>query len=65
MIRLTLSTVADTAIIPMQDYLCLGEEARMNKPSTMGGNWQWRMKKDAFDKALAEKIRRITKLYGR
>ncbi len=64
-IRLTLSTVADTAIIPMQDYLCLGEEARMNKPSTMGGNWQWRMKKDAFDKALAEKIRRITKLYGR
>ena len=64
-IRLTLSTVADTAVIPMQDYLCLGAEARMNRPSTMGGNWQWRMKKDAFDEALAEKIRRITKLYGR
>lgn len=64
-IRLTLSTVADTAVIPMQDYLCLGAEARMNRPSTMGGNWQWRMHKDAFDGALAEKIRRITKLYGR
>lgn len=64
-IRLTLSTVADTAVIPMQDYLCLGEEGRMNKPSTMGGNWQWRMKKEAFDEALAEKIRRLTKLYGR
>ena len=64
-IRLTLATVADTAIIPMQDYLCLGAQARMNRPSTLGNNWKWRMKKDAFDASLAEKIRKLTVLYGR
>ncbi len=38
------ATVSDTAIATMQDILDLGEESRMNMPSTIGGNWEWRMK---------------------
>lgn len=64
-IRLTLGSVADTAIIPMQDYLCLGAEARMNQPSTLGKNWCWRLKKGAFTHELEEKIKRVNEVYGR
>lgn len=64
-IRAALASVADTAIIPMQDYLELGAEARMNTPSTLGDNWKWRMKKDACSAELAKKIRELSKLYGR
>ena len=65
-IRAALSSVANLAVIPMQDYLCLGDEARMNHPSTLGGiNWQWRMKPGAADDALADKIARLTKINGR
>lgn len=64
-IRLTLGSVADTAVIPMQDYLCLGAEARMNQPSTLGKNWQWRMQKGAFSAELAAKIRRLAEVFGR
>ena len=42
MIRAALGSVAETAIIPMQDVLCLGSEARMNFPGTLEGNWNWR-----------------------
>lgn len=61
----TMSTVSKIAIIQMQDYLMLGNEARMNKPSTLGGNWCWRMKKDALTDKLSKKILKITKLYQR
>jgi 4-alpha-glucanotransferase len=66
-IRAALSSVARLAVIPMQDYLCLGREARMNTPSTLGGNWQWRMPPDALigDSALAGKIRRLAEVNGR
>lgn len=64
-IRAALSSVADTAIIPMQDYLGLGSEARINIPSTVGNNWRWRLLPGQLDDELAEKIRRMTKLYGR
>lgn len=64
-IKFTLASVADLAIIPMQDYLGLGSEARINTPSTLGGNWVWRMKKDDIDMNLADNICSITKLYGR
>lgn len=64
-IRAAVASVADTAIIPMQDYLGLGESARMNTPSTLGDNWKWRMKKGACTKKLAERIRTLTELYGR
>ena len=52
-------------IVPMQDWLGLGAEARMNVPGTVGDNWAWRMKAGAADEKLAEKIYKITKRYGR
>lgn len=64
-IRLAQSSVADTCIIPIQDYLCLGNEARINHPSTLGGNWIWRLHKDEISKKLVKKIRRMTELYCR
>ena len=65
MIRLALASTADTAVIPMQDYLELGSEARINTPSTLGNNWVWRMKEDAYTGELAEKIKSLAKIYGR
>ncbi|MDE7274099.1 MAG: 4-alpha-glucanotransferase [Lachnospiraceae bacterium] len=65
LIRTALGSVADTAIIPMQDYLGLGSEARVNTPSTLGGNWEWRMERDACTEALSSHIRELTQLYGR
>ncbi|MDR2134820.1 MAG: 4-alpha-glucanotransferase [Treponema sp.] len=65
-IRAALASVADTAIIPMQDYLGLDDRARMNTPATLGGgNWLWRMKPGAADSALAAKMRRLAQVYGR
>lgn len=65
MIRLTLGSVCDLAIIPMQDYLGLGEEGRMNTPSTTDHNWSWRMSDDDYNDALTKKIKRLTGIYGR
>ena len=64
-IRAAMASVSDTCIIPMQDYLGLGAEARINIPSTLGLNWKWRMLPGAFDETLAKRIKEMTKLYGR
>lgn len=64
-VRAALSSCADTAIIPMQDYLELDSSARINIPSTLGCNWKWRMDKDALDPKLAKKIYKMAKLYAR
>lgn len=64
-IRAALSSVSDMAVIPMQDYLGLGSEARINIPSTLGNNWKWRMVKGQFNDELAEKIFKMSKMYGR
>ncbi len=64
-IRAALASTADTCIIPMQDYLELGGEARFNFPSTLGGNWEWRMLDGQFTDELAEKICKMTRLYAR
>ena len=64
-ICLAMGSVADLCVIPMQDYLGLGSEARINIPSTLGGNWVWRMKEGQFDEETAEEILRVTRLYGR
>jgi 4-alpha-glucanotransferase len=64
-IRGAWSSVGNLAIAQMQDFLGLGSEARMNTPSTIGGNWQWRVRKEDLTDELAEKIYEITKLYGR
>lgn len=65
MIRAALGSVADTCIVPMQDYLRLGAGARMNTPGTMGGNWRWRVSKAALTPELAAGIRSLAELYGR
>ena len=62
---LAMRSVADTCIIPVQDYLGLDSEARINTPSTLGNNWNWRMNKGSLSKDIIEKIRMLTKLYGR
>ncbi len=64
-IAAALCSVADTVVIPMQDYLGLGNEARINTPSTLGGNWEWRMKDGVLTEKLAEEIYKMTKNYGR
>jgi 4-alpha-glucanotransferase len=60
-----LSSAADTAIVPMQDVLELGSEARMNLPSTTGNNWLWRMREDRLQYDLAIKLHEMNRLYGR
>ncbi len=65
LIRTALGSVADTAIIPMQDYLGLGGEARINTPSTLGGNWEWRMEKDACTEELSKHMLELARIYGR
>ena len=60
-----LRSVARLAVIPMQDYLEYGNEARMNKPSTNGANWQWRLLPGEFTPELIAKIAKAAKLYGR
>lgn len=65
-IRAALGSVADLAVIPFQDYLDLGSEARINTPSTVGGlNWRWRCPKDCATKKLAKKMARLATIYGR
>ena len=64
-IRAAMASVSDTCIIPMQDYLGLGADARTNIPSTLGTTWKWRMLPGQFTEELAERIYRMTKLYGR
>lgn len=65
MIRAALASVGSLAIVPVQDVLGLGNEARMNLPASETGNWSWRMKPGALTGELAERLRDLTKLYGR
>jgi 4-alpha-glucanotransferase len=65
LIRGVWSSVAYLAIAQLQDFLNLGEEARINTPATFGGNWNWRFKEDDLDKELSDKIARITMTYRR
>ena len=64
-IKMTLDSVSNTAIIPMQDYLHKGREARINTPSRLGNNWSYRFLKEDFSKEAAEKIRKMTEESGR
>ncbi len=65
MMRGIWSSVADMAIVPMQDLLGLGSEARMNTPSTLGDNWKWRMKSDAITEELTTRLYSYMQMYGR
>ena len=64
-IRGTWASVADVSIALMQDFLNLGNETRVNFPSTLGGNWKWRIKEGSYNTELADKIYKYTKMYGR
>ena len=64
-IRGAWSSVANMAIAPIQDFLGLGSEARINTPGVASGNWQWRLKDDVLTDELAEKIAKFTKVYSR
>lgn len=64
-IRGVWSSIANVAIAQMQDFLNLGNEARINLPSTLGNNWRFRVKEGAYDDKLADKILKMTERYGR
>ena len=65
LIRGVWSSVAVYAIAPMQDVLGLGTEARMNYPSRLGGNWEWRMQEEDMSQTLAERLLEFNELYLR
>ena len=64
-IRLAMASVARWAVVPMQDVLGLGAEARMNLPASGSGNWMWRAHGEAFDPKRASRLRDLAGLYGR
>jgi 4-alpha-glucanotransferase len=64
-IRMAMASVCRHAVVPLQDVLCLGSEARMNTPGTVGGNWTWRFREEALTPALAKRLRGLAVLYGR
>lgn len=65
LLRAALASVADRAIVPLQDALALGSEARMNVPGTASGNWSWRFAWDEVPHWLAPQLRDLAELYGR
>ncbi len=65
MIRIAFATMARIVIIPMQDWLGLGEEARMNFPATTNNNWQWKIVRRTLSASLVRRILKITRTYNR
>jgi 4-alpha-glucanotransferase len=65
LLRLTWSSIARMAVAPLQDFLGLGAEGRMNVPSVLGGNWQWRFQEGDIDDDLAATIRSLNETYAR
>ncbi|HEY8411575.1 MAG TPA: 4-alpha-glucanotransferase, partial [Pyrinomonadaceae bacterium] len=64
-IRAVLASVANTAIVPLQDVLGLGTEARMNLPNSTEGNWSWRYRADTLTDTIADRLKQLTTVYGR
>ncbi len=65
LVRLAMMSVANMVILPIQDVLGLGAEARMNRPSSTEGNWEWRLKDEQLNEQIIRQLREITELYGR
>lgn len=65
LIRAVWSSAASFAIAPMQDFLNLGTEARMNFPSKLGGNWEWRMQEEDLSDSLLKRLQDLNYLYSR
>lgn len=64
-IRMAQASTANTCIIPLQDYLCMANDARINTPSVLGNNWKWRVLSDAFSEELIRNISEYARIYGR
>ena len=65
LMRAALASVADLAMLPMQDMLGLGEGQRMNFPGTTQGNWRWRFDWDQVNDGLVARVRNLVTTYGR
>lgn len=65
LVRAAYASVADRAVVPLQDVLGLGSEARMNVPGRAHDNWTWRAPKDAFRPEVAARLLRLAELTGR
>lgn len=65
LIRLAMMSAARLSIIPVQDILALGAEARINRPGRKSGNWQWRLTEDQLTSAPMDRLRELTELYDR
>ncbi len=65
LIRTVMASVADVAIIPLQDVLGLGSDARMNLPGRISGNWRWRYQREELHKELSARLRSLVTLYDR
>lgn len=65
LVRLLMASVADGVVVPVQDLLGLGSEARMNRPASSRGNWRWRLKAGDLTQGLALRLRELTETYGR
>ncbi len=64
-VRAVWASVASTAMVPMQDILGLGTEGRMNLPASSSGNWHWRLREGDLADEAAERLRKLTEIYGR
>jgi len=64
-VRTLLASVADTVLIPLQDVLGLGSEARMNQPATIGGNWRWRYQPEMLTAEISARLAQLTRIYER
>jgi 4-alpha-glucanotransferase len=65
LIRLAMSSVANQAIIPLQDIFSLGADARMNAPGTAENNWGWRFRAEALTEDYSHRLREMAYIYGR
>ncbi len=65
LIRLAFSSIAGLCVIPLQDILSLGNNARMNKPSSVSGNWAWRVRQEALNPEVSSRLKALAELYGR
>ena len=65
MIRLVHMSVGCMAVIPIQDFMVLGNEARMNFPGRTGGYWSWRYTAEMLTDEISERLQQLTILYGR
>jgi len=65
MIHAVMASVAQLAVVPMQDVLCLGSEARLNTPGTAIGNWSWRLPGHSLTAELAQRFALLNRVFGR